>query len=133
MVRNVDTGNSLRESVATDSNRAQRGKLFEGKFHHCVSSKSKKQIPNKLQIIKSQRIRQARRLPNNSQRTTPVWNLGFKNCLGFGMWNLGFTWKMKFGFFRSRSAARYRHSVLAFLPRPHHCQCNRSSFSWRAA
>ncbi len=30
--RGVDTGNSLRENVATDSKRAQRGKLFEGKY-----------------------------------------------------------------------------------------------------
>jgi hypothetical protein len=40
IVRNVDAGNSLRESVTTDFARAQRGKLLEGKLHRFRSSKS---------------------------------------------------------------------------------------------
>jgi hypothetical protein len=41
-VRNVDAWNSLRKSVTTDSDHAQRGKLLERKQHHC----SKFKIPN---------------------------------------------------------------------------------------
>jgi hypothetical protein len=39
IVRNVDTWNSLRKSVTTDPDRAQRGKLFEGKLHLCPKFK----------------------------------------------------------------------------------------------
>jgi hypothetical protein len=46
VMRNVDTGSSSRESVTTDSNRAQRGKLLKGQIHH-LSSKT--QPPEKLQ------------------------------------------------------------------------------------
>jgi hypothetical protein len=35
VVRNIDAWNSLRESVTTYSNRAQRGKLLEGRPRHC--------------------------------------------------------------------------------------------------
>jgi hypothetical protein len=35
--RNVDAGNSLRENVPTNSNRAERGKLLKGKLHHLRS------------------------------------------------------------------------------------------------
>jgi hypothetical protein len=34
VVRNVDAANSLRENMATDCNRAQRGKLLERKLRH---------------------------------------------------------------------------------------------------
>src|SRR5205807_9164301 len=51
-MRNIEAGNSLCENVATDSNRAQRGKLLERKFHHCVSSKS--QNPNSKQTANHQ-------------------------------------------------------------------------------
>src|SRR5207248_1674076 len=51
-MRNIEAGNSLCENVATDSNRAQRGKLLERKFHHCVSSKSQK--PNSKQTANHQ-------------------------------------------------------------------------------
>src|SRR5205823_14943080 len=40
IVRNVDARYSLRKSVTTDSDRAQRRKLFEGKVHH-LNSKSR--------------------------------------------------------------------------------------------
>ena len=33
-MQNIDAGNSLREYMATDSNRAQRGKLLERKLHY---------------------------------------------------------------------------------------------------
>jgi hypothetical protein len=33
IMRNVDVGNSLRENLTTDFDRAQRGKLFE-QIHH---------------------------------------------------------------------------------------------------
>jgi hypothetical protein len=39
IVRNVDAWNSLRKSVTTDPDRAQRGKLFEGKLHLCSKFK----------------------------------------------------------------------------------------------
>src|SRR5262249_349234 len=34
IMRNVDAGNSVREDVMTDSDRAERRKLFEGQMHH---------------------------------------------------------------------------------------------------
>jgi hypothetical protein len=39
IVQNVDAWNSLRKTVATDSHRAERGKLLERKLHHCSKFK----------------------------------------------------------------------------------------------
>src|SRR5437899_5432570 len=38
VMRDVDARNSMRENVAADSDSAQRGKLFEWKFHYLSSN-----------------------------------------------------------------------------------------------
>src|SRR5207249_10791297 len=52
----------------------------------------------------------------------PLWNFG-----------LEFIWNQKFAIFGSKSAPRCPPPVLAFLPHPRHCRCNKSLFWWRAA
>src|SRR4029077_6600295 len=124
VVRNIDAVDSLRENVATDSNRTQRGKLLERKRHYCVSYKP--QNPK----TKSQKKSKSPNLRKESKRVLN-WDLGIVWDLELG--NLRFTSNTKCGFFQPEFAARYRHAVLVFLPRRRRCQYNRSSFSWRAA
>src|SRR5438034_9917427 len=67
-MQNVDTGNSLRENVTTDFNRAQRRKLLKGKLRHLGL---KSQIPARFQSLN----------PKSSYR--PAWNFRFEAYLEF--------------------------------------------------
>ena len=166
VMQNVDTGNSLRENVTTDFNRAQRRKLLKGQIHHFLNtavihiitesgartpahSKSWRETErascvnfarSALECDASShrfdhsgfggavdRVQTRVPIPTkfnvNSQKSSlrPLWNFG-----------LELIWNQKFGIFGSKSAPRCPPPVLAFLPRPRHCQYNTFSFSWHA-
>src|SRR5205085_11790239 len=128
-MRNIEAGNSLCENVATDSNRAQRGKLLDRKFHHCVSSKY--QNPNSKQTANHQISKGLGKRGACPTKVNPQYQFGTSDLRID--WDFGFTSNTKFAFFQSSFAARYLQPVLVFPRRPRCCQCNRSSLSWRAA
>src|SRR5437868_1268139 len=97
-MRNIEAGNSLCENVATDSNRAQRGKLLERKFHHCVSSKS--QNPNSKQTANHQISKGLGKGGACPTKVNPQYQFGTSD-LRIG-WDFGFTSNTKFAFFQAR-------------------------------
>src|SRR5207248_6068931 len=115
-MRNIEAGNSLCENVATDSNRAQRGKLLERKFHHCVSTKS--QNPNSKQTANHQISKGLGKGGACPTKVNPQYQFGTSDLrigwdfefgtldLGLWIWDFGFTSNTKFAFFQSSFAAR---------------------------
>ena len=101
MMQNVDVRNPLCESVTTNSYRAQRGKLFEGQFHHLGSES---QVAHNIARVKTMKAMRGRIALQSTSCKMPLTLAPFRPavgdfrgacassrrfCLRLGVWNSG--------------------------------------------
>ena len=149
MMQNVDVRNPLCESVTTNSYRAQRGKVFEGQFHHLGSES---QVAHNIARVKTMKAMRGRIALQSTSCKMPLTLAPFRPAGGglsgcvrvlasllFAPWGLelrtpALISNVRFGLFRVELAAHHRRRPLCVcLPHPRRSPYNKSSFSSRAA
>src|SRR5439155_13768854 len=78
-MQNVDVRNPLCESVTTNSYRAQRGKLFEGQFHHLGSES---QVAHNIARVKTMKAMRGRIALQSTSCKRPLTLAPFRPAVG---------------------------------------------------